>query len=59
MVPDPMVEGESPQDQVIVDQERLGLRYEPTDLGTLENVQPTPEMKGFLQEHMDFDHMKY
>ena len=52
MVPYPMVEGESAQDQVIADQEQRGLRYKLLDLGTLEYVQPTPEMKGFLRENM-------
>ena len=55
MVPDPMFGGEPAQAQVIADQEWRGLRYNPTDLGTLNNVQPTPEIKGFFQEHMEFD----
>ena len=53
--PDPMVEGEYTQDQVMVDQERQGLRYDPNKLGTLYNVHPDPEMKVFLREHMEFD----
>ena len=32
VVPDPMVKRESPQNQVCVDKERQGLRYDPPNL---------------------------
>ena len=57
-VPYPMVEGESPQNQVMTDQEWRGLRYKLPNLGTLENVHPNLEIKGLLWEHMEFDLMK-
>ena len=57
MVPDPIAEVESAQYQLIADQERQGLRYESPDLGTLENVHPTLEMKGLLREYMKLDRM--
>ena len=34
------------------------MRYEPTNLGTLDNVHPNLEIKGLLWEHMEFDLMK-
>ena len=57
VVPDPMVKRESPQNQVCVDKERQGLRYDPPNLRMFQNVYPTPYMKGLLWEHMDFGRM--
>ena len=55
VVPNPLADGDSSQDQVIA--AHKGLKYLTPDLTMLENVCPTKEMKGFLLEHMDFDHM--
>ena len=55
VVPEPLYDGESAKDQVIVAQK--GLKYFPPDLTLLDNVCQTKDMKDLLWEHMDFDHM--
>ena len=57
VMPDPMVNGEYAQDQVIEDWWHQGLSYDLPDLGTLENFHPAPDMKVFFQENMEFGHM--
>ena len=57
VVPDPMVERESSQNQVIVNKEWRGLRYDLLNLSMFQNLHPTPFMKVFLWEHMDFGRM--
>ena len=44
---------------MIAYQDYRGFSYEPPYVETLENVHPTPEMKGLLQEHMKFDLIIY
>lgn len=54
VVPEPLAKGESVQEQIIA---ARGLKYQPPDISSLKNFCPTPEMMGFLREHMVFDRM--
>ena len=55
VVPGPLSDGESEMEYLIVAWKVLN--YFPPNPTMLENMRPTKDMNGFLQEHMEFDHM--
>lgn len=57
VVPEPLAAGESAQEQIIAHRRMRGLKFSPPNVGELEHIKPTPEMIGFLREHMEFDRM--